>query len=251
MDSAQTEQEAMDNSKVRKQKKHPNPYCNQLMLSEWMVDVPSDFEDSWMVVVCPVGKRCLVVASRGRTKAYSRTGKYMRHFPSHLPGGCHKYQDPHHHYTILDCIYHEVLETFFVLDIMCWRGHPVYDSDTEFRSFWLQSKLSEEHDRLSLKTRSNPYKFLPLKYHFCKRDDMSQLLSTACEPEVDGLLFLHKKAHYTPGMSPLSVWLKPHMVPDLLSVPVSQAFLDSTPTLSCCPQKSAVTAMEDINGTQP
>lgn len=34
------------------------------MLSEWLVDVPLDLEKEWVVVVCPVGKRALVVASR-------------------------------------------------------------------------------------------------------------------------------------------------------------------------------------------
>lgn len=34
------------------------------MLSEWLVDVPVDLEEEWVVVVCPVGKRALVVASR-------------------------------------------------------------------------------------------------------------------------------------------------------------------------------------------
>jgi len=31
--------------------------------------------------------------------------------------------------AILDCIYHEVEKTFYVLDIMNWKNHPVYDSD--------------------------------------------------------------------------------------------------------------------------
>lgn len=30
-------------------------------------------------------------------------------------------------YTILDCIYSEVNQTYYVLDVMCWRGHPFYD----------------------------------------------------------------------------------------------------------------------------
>lgn len=30
-------------------------------------------------------------------------------------------------YTILDCIYSEVDRTYYILDVMCWRGHPVYD----------------------------------------------------------------------------------------------------------------------------
>lgn len=33
----------------------------------------------------------------------------------------------HADYTILDCIYSEVDRTYYILDVMCWRGHPVYD----------------------------------------------------------------------------------------------------------------------------
>lgn len=32
-------------------------------------------------------------------------------------------------YTILDCIFSESTNTFYVLDVMCWRGHPVCDSE--------------------------------------------------------------------------------------------------------------------------
>lgn len=34
------------------------------MLSEWLVEIPSDLASQWLLVLCPVGKRCLVVASR-------------------------------------------------------------------------------------------------------------------------------------------------------------------------------------------
>lgn len=90
------------------------------MLSEWLVDVPSDLEQEWVVVVCPVGKRALVVASRvsglppaakgpvpihsqhktgltaffstffpsqGTTAAYTKSGFCVNRFPSLLPGG--------------------------------------------------------------------------------------------------------------------------------------------------------------------
>lgn len=30
-------------------------------------------------------------------------------------------------YCILDCIYNEAEQTYYILDVMCWRGHPVYD----------------------------------------------------------------------------------------------------------------------------
>ena len=44
--------------------KVPRTYKDQIMLSEWLVEVPEDFETNWLVVPCPIGKRCLVVASR-------------------------------------------------------------------------------------------------------------------------------------------------------------------------------------------
>ena len=33
------------------------------MLSEWLEEAPFDFETNWIMVLCPVGKRCLIVAS--------------------------------------------------------------------------------------------------------------------------------------------------------------------------------------------
>jgi len=33
------------------------------MLSEWMLEVPDNFVDDWVMVPCPVGKRSLVIAS--------------------------------------------------------------------------------------------------------------------------------------------------------------------------------------------
>ncbi|CAB4038349.1 Snurportin-1, partial [Paramuricea clavata] len=41
-----------------------NPFKNQLMMSEWLVDLPANFEQEWVMVISPIGKRCLVVASR-------------------------------------------------------------------------------------------------------------------------------------------------------------------------------------------
>jgi len=35
----------------------------QLMLSEWMLEIPDNFVDDWLMVPCPVGKRSLVIAS--------------------------------------------------------------------------------------------------------------------------------------------------------------------------------------------
>ena len=91
---------------VGRPKNRINPYKNQLMLSEWLVGVPEDFFHSWLFVVCPIGRRCLVVAARQWTAAYARNGYCLRRFPSNLPGG--NKRTGFGKYTILDCIFDEV-----------------------------------------------------------------------------------------------------------------------------------------------
>ena len=49
------EEEDMDTSssgEVR-QRKLRKTYKNQLMLSEWLVEVPVDMEDKWLMILCP------------------------------------------------------------------------------------------------------------------------------------------------------------------------------------------------------
>ena len=213
-------------------KKKRNPYRRQLMLSEWLVDIPEDFEENWQFVVCPIGKRCLVISSHGTTSAYDRIGQLINNFPSLLPGGCSRtYRLSSRDYCILDCIYHEISRTFHVLDVMCWAGHPVYDSDTEFRCYWKETKLRDEGENLSKYSRINPLTFQNLTYYPCSKESFSAVLGSKWPLEVDGLLFIHKGAHYTVGMSPLALWLKPHMIPDVLKIPVSQEFLSTAPTI--------------------
>ena len=42
----------------------------------------------------------------------------------------------------------------------------------------------------------------------------------SCNPQIDGLLFYHKRTHYVPGSTPLVGWLKPYMLPEMLGIPV-------------------------------
>lgn len=206
------------------------------MMSEWLVDVPPDFTDNWFMTVCPVGKRSLVIANKGTTTAYSRTGAQINSFPSLLPGGCARNYFTARDYCILDCILHMPSRTYYVLDLMCWGGHPVYDSDRDFRVYWLHTKLSEV-PKVAEHSRINPYVFKPLESFSCGKDpsiegSMAHVLSKRWPLEVDGLLFFHKCCHYERGPSPLAVWLKPHMVSDILGVAVSEGFLDCAPRMS-------------------
>nr|XP_034994058.1 snurportin-1 [Zootoca vivipara] len=208
--------------------KLPKRYANQLMLSEWMIDVPPDLVQEWLVVVCPVGKRALIVASQGSTAAYTKSGFCVNRFPSFLPGGNRRTSATGKEYTILDCIYSEAQQMYYILDVMCWRGHPVYDCQTDFRFYWLHSKMQEE-DGLGKKSHLNPFKFVGLQSYSCTPESLCKVLSTDFPFEVDGLLFYHRESHYNPGSTPLVGWLRPYMVPDILGIPVPLGPLTAKP----------------------
>jgi len=47
--------------------------------------------------------------------------------------------------------------------------------------------------------------------------------------QLDGLLFYHKRTHYTFGPSPLVVWLKAYMLPEILDISVPADLLAQAP----------------------
>ncbi|XP_020729308.2 snurportin-1 isoform X5 [Odocoileus virginianus] len=228
MESEEEEEKDDEKMEVDTGKKLPKRYANQLMLSEWLIDVPSDLGQEWIVVVCPVGKRALIVASQGSTSAYTKSGYCVNRFSSLLPGGNRRNSTTAKDYTILDCIYNEVNQTYYVLDVMCWRGHPFYDCQTDFRFYWMHSKLPEE-EGLGEKTKLNPFKFVGLKNFPCTPESLCKVLSMDFPFEVDGLLFYHKQAHYSPGSTPLVGWLRPYMVSDVLGIAVPAGPLTTKP----------------------
>ncbi|XP_030639153.1 snurportin-1 [Chanos chanos] len=213
---------------IEQRKKLPKYYANQLMLSEWLVDVPADLNTEWVLVVCPVGKRSLVVASKGSTAAYTKSGYCVNRFPSLLPGGNRHNSSMGKDYTILDCIYNEVNRTYYILDVMCWRGHPVYDCPTDFRFYWLQSKV-QEVEGLSEIAKRNPFRFVSLNSADCSTESIQLALAQDYPFSVDGLLFYHRQTHYTPGTTPLVGWLRPYMVADILGIEVPQVPLTIKP----------------------
>ncbi|XP_027028867.2 snurportin-1 isoform X1 [Tachysurus fulvidraco] len=221
----EVEDEGME---VEQHKKLPRHYANQLMLSEWLVDIPTELSADWLLVVCPVGKRSLIVASKGSTSSYTKSGYCVNRFPSLLPGGNRHNSAMGKDYTILDCIYSDVDRTYYILDVMCWRGHPVYDCSTEFRFYWLQSKV-EEVEGLSEICNRNPFRFVSLSSISCTTESIQKGLAHDYSFSVDGLLFYHRETHYTPGSTPLVGWLRPYMVKDILGIEVPECPLTTKP----------------------
>eukprot|EP00854_Cymbomonas_tetramitiformis_P028018 gene28018-34651_t len=136
-------------------------YAKQLMSPEWMVDVPTGITTDWYVVPHPEGERCLVISSRGGTVSRRRNGSIVHRFPSALPNGSRATGANSDSYCILDCVFHKTDQTYYVLDIMCWKGHAVYDCTAEFRLFWVQCKL-QETDAGCPPAAQHRYRFCPL-----------------------------------------------------------------------------------------
>lgn len=220
----------IEKSDENKQKRF-NPYKNQLMLSEWIVDPPPDLQSNWTMVICPVGKRLLVVANKGYTNAYTKSGYLYNKFPSLLPGGSFKTGGGNFttNFTILDCIYDETNRTFWILDLMCYKGNPIYDSEVEFRFFWLHSKLIEDCPGIKEQSKCNPFKFIPCESVPCDADSIMSAFTEVQLFDIDGVLFYHKSSQYQPGRTPLVGWLKPYMIPSILGIDVPKCVFETAP----------------------
>ncbi|XP_061393284.1 snurportin-1 [Musca vetustissima] len=200
-------------------------------LSEWMREKPECLDD-WLLVPCPKGQRCLVVSSRGKTRMFSKAGRFRMSFMSHLPGGGASTR-PGSGFSILDCIYNPGNDTFYVLDVL-WYGKQCFlDCETQFRFFWLKSKFDELEDEADERDHEGgnikPFSLL-------KCCDIANNVKTAQTlqtyplwsdntPELDGFLFYHKEASYTCGPTPLVCWLFPFMVGDVLQMPVNSSYV--------------------------
>ncbi|KAI9490470.1 hypothetical protein BDB00DRAFT_931258 [Zychaea mexicana] len=198
--------------KRKKNKRKLEHQGNAVMYGESMDEVPHDLHENWVVMPYPVGKRCTLTTGRGETVARRKNGSVYKRFQSMLPNGSKgKHDWKTSNQCILDCVYDPVHWTFYVLDVMCWKGYSVYDCDTDFRHFWLQTKVENEMDART--TDNMFYKFKALRPM-----PMTELNTIAADPpkymgeqgydfKLDGLLFYHRATRYIEGSTPLVVWV--------------------------------------------
>ncbi|KAM3346922.1 hypothetical protein ACQJBY_021108 [Aegilops geniculata] len=182
-------------------------FARQIMLPEWMVDAPPHLARDWHVSARPAGKRCMVVSSNGITISRLRNGTILHRFPSALPNGSKKgLSGPASSYSILDCIFHEPDETYYIVDMICWRGYSLYDCTAEFRFFWVNSKLTETSAGDPPSTYHR-YRFSVVPIYESTLEGLQAAYSGSTPYFKDGLLFYNKHAHYQAGITPLTlVW---------------------------------------------
>ncbi|KAG7394771.1 hypothetical protein PHYBOEH_004677 [Phytophthora boehmeriae] len=209
MDVSSVSKRKSREERVKQRREH---FSKQLMVPEWLIDVPADLDgrgsalgEGWYVLPRPEGKRCLVVSNGGITLARIPSGSILKKFPSALPCGSHKTNRSSGSYCILDCIFQEQDKTFYVLDVMCWKGYLLYNCTTEFRLYWMRDKLSE--GATAAVTPANPFRFLPTPCYESDPAGIMAAYSTTFPFLKDGLLFYMKAGHYDLGLSPLAlVW---------------------------------------------
>ncbi|KAK7809534.1 snurportin-1, partial [Quercus suber] len=126
-------------------------FARQLMLPEWMIDVPDQLPQDWYVFARPAGKRCFVVSSNGTTAD----------------------------------------QTYYVIDMVCWREYSLYDCTAEFRFFWLSSKLAET-GACDPPSQYHRYRFSPVPVYNCDQAGLSAAYTGAVPYVKDGLLFYNK-----------------------------------------------------------
>lgn len=183
-------------------------FARQLMLPEWMIDVPDRLNHDWYVFARPSGKRCFVVSSNGVTVSRLRNGSLLHRFPSSLPNGSRTKDVSRsaQSYCILDCIFHELDQTYYVIDMVCWAGISFYECTAEFRFFWLNNKILET-GACDAPSRYHKYKFSLIPLYNCDQEGLHIAYTGAVPYVKDGLLFCNKHAHYQTGNTPLAlVW---------------------------------------------
>eukprot|EP00249_Psilotum_nudum_P017860 c26526_g1_i2 orf=34-1209(+) len=179
-------------------------FSQQLTLPEWMVDLPVRLKEDWYVLARPAGKRCIVVSSHGTTVSRLRNGRVLHCFPSALPNGSRAcgVVTPSHTFCILDCVFHEPDQTYYITDMMCWCGYSLYDCNFEFRYFWMNSKLAET-GALSSPSAYHKYCFRVAPVYECDVPGLQAAYSGPVPFARDGLLFYNRHAHYVLGLTPL------------------------------------------------
>ena len=82
-------------------------------------------------------------------------------------------------------------QTYYVIDMMCWRGYSLYDCTAEFRFFWMNSKLAET-GALSAPSAHHRYKFSIVPVYECNSSGLQTVYSGPVPFERDGVLFYNR-----------------------------------------------------------
>ena len=61
-------------------------FCETLCIPEWMIEIPNDLKENWIVMPRPEGHRYILSCRRGKATIRSLSG-YTKTVSTNLPGG--------------------------------------------------------------------------------------------------------------------------------------------------------------------
>jgi len=204
------------NTKQAKRYTAKDKFKDELMMPEYLTEIPADLQTSWYVIPIPANsQRCLVMTTGVKTISRKPDGSFLKCFTSTLPCGYSARNTSGNDFCVLDCFYNQELSCHFVLDIMCWKGYAVYDCDSEFRFFFAQSKLQEVSVHIRNQNNPCPFIFLPRLevtaqslQNFCDGSWLTSYVRNTLQTEIppitpSSLYFYNKEAIYFTGTTPL------------------------------------------------
>eukprot|EP00892_Ulva_mutabilis_P003393 jgi/Ulvmu1/1425/UM011_0154.1 len=174
-------------------------YANLLMMYEWMIGLPQDLGPGWRVLARPEGKRCLLIASRGRTVTRTNNGQVLHIFPSALPNGsANSRKQNRAAFSIFDAVFHEPDSTYYVVDVLAWNGVHLCASDVDCRMPWARSHFD------SMEAASEPFpghrfRIRMCDMHVCNESGLAAVYHDVTPYTKDGLIFSHSMSPYIVG----------------------------------------------------
>lgn len=181
----------------------------KLQLSEWLEE--KIHPENWFLVPIPKGVVHVLVVRPSKqnkpTLVYFKDNHFFKKMRTNLPLN-----------TILDCYYNGSTKTFYVLDVLAYKGSDLRMTTCDFRFFWIKNKMIDDDlgviDDSGMKMESLAYYDMENLEETLARFENFPMFENN-EPELDGLLFYHKDSHYVEGKTPLVLWLFPFMVPEI------------------------------------
>lgn len=85
-------------------------------------------------------------------------------------------------------------QTYYIIDMICWRGYSLYDCTAEFRFFWVNSKLTETSAGDPPSTYHR-YRFSAVPIYECTLEGLQAAYYGSTPYVKDGLLFYNKYIH--------------------------------------------------------
>ncbi|EAR85666.1 mRNA capping enzyme (macronuclear) [Tetrahymena thermophila SB210] len=166
---------------------------------QYMIEIPDDIGPNYFVMPRPTGKRCLVITQNQFTTSRDKNGILIHNFQSILPGGS-KLGEKSKFYSILDCIFNEEQQTYYIMDVIIYKDLNMAENSTDMRFFWIQQKFSQnEFQDIS---DCNQFKFKIVPKQICTRSSFKEVYQCKFDFQKDGILFIHKDTDYKGGIHP-------------------------------------------------